>query len=338
MDLQERIAQFEKTVRAGVDSGIYPGAVALIGQGDEVYLRFACGDAQVIPEKRPMTLDTRFDLASLTKVTATWPLIMLLLQAGKLQLDTPLGSILEGLSEGNARLTIFDLLTHTSGLKPFHLLYEMNLTPAACMAYVYSAPPDTDKGKEVVYSDNNFILLGEVASKLLNMPLDTAARKLVWEPLGMLDTWFLPPQDVPFAATEQRPDRMQCGDVHDENCASLGSVAGHAGAFSTIDDLAKYCRMLASKDGKGLIEPRWLEQSFALQTEGLGEARGLAFVIYRQHPDGNVIGHTGFTGTCYWVNRRSGLYGILLTNRVHPTRKNTALIPLRGELIKLLFD
>jgi Beta-lactamase class C and other penicillin binding proteins len=338
MNIEERIHQFEQIVRQAQEDGAYPGAVALVGQHDKLLCRFACGDAQQVPHKRAMEINTRFDLASLTKVTATLPLILLLLQQNKLQLETRLGEVLTGLCPENADIAIFELLTHTAGLKPFYDLYTMGETRLERIASVKSTPPETPRKEAVIYSDNSFVLLGEAAEACFGMPLNIAARTFVWEPLNMLDTTFNPPQDVPFAATEQRETYVQYGNVHDENCASLDGVAGHAGAFSTADDLAKYCRMLASNDENNLVSQEWLNRAAKCYTPGMGDNRGLGFVVYREREGGNVIGHTGFTGTAFWVDRMTGLYGILLTNRVHPTRANTAIFEVRKQAIQVLFD
>ena len=334
--------QMEKAqalLRASVDERRIPGYAVLVGQGNDLLLRESYGCAQWIPQERPMTLETMFDLASLTKLTAVWPLIIRLLDAGKLTLDTTLPEAMDFPPERYphlARTTIFQLLTHTAGLVEF--MDTTGETRQERLESLYRAPLKYAPDQQVLYSDLSFIFLGEIAAHQLGMPLEMAVNT-VFGPLGMHDTMFNPPKEkYAFAATEIRPGQSLpvCGTVHDERAEQLGGVAGHAGLFSTVDDMGRFARaiLLGHED----LPEKWVARSCENQTARLNSNRALGWIVYRAQEGGNIVGHTGFTGTSLWMNAKDQRYCVLLTNRVHPTRANNALGQIREELFQIVFD
>jgi len=307
-----------------------------------------------------MERTTRFDLASLTKVLATTLLCMRHWERGRLDLDAELGQLLPSYySPDMAPLTPRLLLTHTAGLRPSVRLQEEfepdPQDPAArrrqAMERILTTAPDRPPGQETRYSDLGLILLGDLIEQLEGDTLDRLCERELYGPLGLDDTFFVhldaplakaihPAQE--FAATEDCPwrDRVVRGQVHDENTFVLRGVAGHAGLFSTIDDLAKLACELA--EPRDLLKPDTVRAFTARQNLIEGSTRALGWdtaspaASCGRHLSPLAFGHTGFTGTSCWVDATSGLWIVLLSNRVHPTRQNTAFLRLRPALHELI--
>lgn len=314
-------------VREAVEREDFPGAVFLTGAVDEgTILCEAYGCAQWLPFRRPMKKDTQFDIASLSKLTGVWPGVMRLLGDGKLTLESTLGDLLPGRPVHPAirNVTVFHLLTHTAGLHPF--MNTHGETREERINSLLELPPIKPAGVEAIYSDLSFIFLGEILAAKTGMPLEESAA-VIWRELGMEHTFYNPPRYLDFAATELRAGRTlpQVGEVHDERSTQLGGVAGHAGVFSTAEDLSRFCRAICIPDKCTVLKSEWVRRSYTNQTEALGGDRGLGWVVYNPQ----VVGHTGFTGTSIWMHTETGEYAVLLTNRVHPTRDNENLYPVR---------
>jgi len=315
-------------------------AVAHGGSGSAVsggHHSAAPGDAAAAADGRrplPVTESTVYDCASLTKVVATLPLVLLLVDRGRLRLDDPVARYIPAFAaEGKAAVTVRQLLTHTSGLPAHKNMYSHGWTPDEVKAYIYALPPEYEPGTKMVYSDLGFITLGEIAAELFGEPLDTAARRHVFEPLGMNDTCFMPPQEwrPRIAATEfdEALGRHKWGEVHDENAGALGGASGHAGLFSTAGDLAKYAAMWLAggrigESGERLISQAAAEAATRCGTPGLPANRGLGWVLKGDPWDASgdwmspsSYGHTGFTGTSLWMDPARDCFAVLLTNRVH---------------------
>ncbi|MBE3519046.1 MAG: beta-lactamase family protein [Firmicutes bacterium] len=326
----------------GNGEGEIPGAVcAVVRQGKVVGPR-AFGLAVRTPVRIPMTPATVFDLASLTKVVATLPSILVLLEMGKLRLDDRVSLFLPEFGvNGKESITIRHLLTHTSGLPAHVKFYEMGLDRAGIVRKICemeASPP----GEHVVYSDLGFIILGEIVERITGKSLDEFARENIWRPLGMNDTCFLPGESSRhrLAATEYRADlkKVMWGEVHDENAYAMGGIAGHAGLFSTVTDLARYALMWLGEGEFGSV--RVLSRStvrLAIKEHvNKEDRRGLGWVL-KSHAfssGGDLLsdasyGHTGFTGTSLWCDPETQTAIILLTNRVHAGRDGTAIIELR---------
>jgi len=323
----------DDAVRDAVAAGDVPGAVVLVGQGDSILYRKAFGSRAVSPAVEPMTLDTAFDIASLTKVVATTPAVLALWEQGKIDLDAPLGRYLYEFALPPFRgVTIRRMLTHTAGFPglPSPRAIPKGMPQAARL--LAGEPLSSTPGATFHYSDTGFILLGEVVRRVSGERLDQFARRRFFGPLGMRSTAFQPAESwrPRIAPTEALGGHMLRGVVHDGNARLLGGVAGHAGVFSTADDLARYCRMLL--DGGMLAGRRYLKETtvramfepwlIGETTRGLGWDMASAYsrALGSYFPIGSV-GHTGFTGTSIWMDPPSRTYAIVLTNRVHPYGK-----------------
>ncbi len=328
----------DAAARDAVAVGDVPGTVVLVGQGDQVAYRRATGSRALVPAVEPMSPDTVFDVASLTKVVATMPAVLALWEEGRIDLDAPLGRYLKEFSGPAFReVTIRRLLTHSSGLSdlPRREAMARGFPEAAALqakAGLASAP-----GSTFVYSDVGFILLGEVVRRVSGEPLDRYVQKRFYGPLGMRSTTFRPPAGWrPRIAPTEKVDGGPPlrGVVHDGNARLLSGVAGHAGLFSTADDLSRFSRMIL--DGGTLDGHRYLKESTVramFTPHVIGETtRGLGWDMSSTYsrtlgsffPEGSA-GHTGFTGPSMWLDPAGRQYVIILTNRVHPSGKGSVV-------------
>jgi uncharacterized protein YbbC (DUF1343 family) len=326
-------------IETAVRDGKIPGAVVLVGHNGHVVYEKAYGKRALVPSSEPMTLDTIFDCASLTKVVATTSSVMALVEAGKIRISDKVTDYLPEFQSGNSDLTIRDLMTHYSGLKP-----DLDLVPAwsgyeTGIRMALADPPAIPRETKFVYSDINFELMGEIVRRVSGQPLDEFARDHVFQPLGMTETMFRPPADlIPrIAPTEELvPDGVLRGVVHDPTARYMGGVAGHAGLFSTALDLSRFCQMMLDKGDK-LFSPVTIDFFTSPQSPpGMKDVRGLGWDIDSKYsgnrgelfPPGKSYGHTGFTGTSIWIDPGSDTYVILLTNAVHP-KVGKPITPLR---------
>jgi len=336
---QHRIDGIAKLFSDAVAAEKFPGAVMLVGNGGKTQFHEAWGYAQITPEKEPMTKDTVFDIASLSKLVGTWPGIMLLIQEGRLSLDDTLPEMLhhQKMHPALEKVTLWNLLTHTAGLVPGRHPDEFGQTRKERIDGLFMIPPEKPLGGQVQYSDLSFIYLGEILADAMGEKQNFVASE-IWNAMGMKNTFYNPPAGTYCAATEVKKGVLRRGSVHDETATQLGGVAGHAGVFSTAEDLGKFCAAILPPNHNKAFEEEWLKKAFTNQTAHLGENRALGWIAYHERPEGNVVGHTGFTGTSMWLDTMTGDYVILLTNRVHPTRDNDNLWPVRREAFKVAFD
>jgi uncharacterized protein YbbC (DUF1343 family) len=336
----------DRAVEQAIQEGRIPGAVLLIGHKGQIVHRKAYGKRALVPTPEPMTVDTIFDLASLTKVVATTSSLMKLFEEGKFRLNERVTQYLPEFMEGKSEITIRNLFTHFSGMPP-----DLALNPPwsgyqTGIRMAMNERPGAPPGEHFTYSDINFILLGELVHRLSGQMLSDYAREHVFLPLGMRETMFQPPASlIPRIAPTERdgPNGAPLrGIVHDETSRYMGGVAGHAGLFSTADDLARFCEMLLHNgelDGARLFSALTVEKFTTPQSpadqpilRGLGwdidsplsGNRGELFPI-------GSYGHTGFTGTSIWIDPVSDTYVILLANSVHPFRR-PAITGLRGKV------
>jgi CubicO group peptidase (beta-lactamase class C family) len=331
-------------VAAEVQTGRLPGAVAVVVRGGVVVLHRAMGWAQVNPEpeRRPMALDSLFDLASLTKVMATLPSVLCLLEQGAFRLDDRVHFFFpEFTGDGKEEVRIRHLLTHTAGLSEWLPLEQAAGTRAERIDRILRAPLKAAPGSQVIYSDLGFILLGELVTKVSGRPLDQFAQERVFQPLGLPTAGFNPPAELRArcAATEYREylGRHQVGEVHDERATALGGVAGHAGLFATAAEVAAYGQMWLRGGAGGLsrvLSPATVAAATQNLTAGLGDGRGLGWMVLSPGDEfmscGDLFspgsfGHTGFTGTCLWVDPVRQLVVALLTNNVHFGRSDVTI-------------
>ncbi len=336
-------AAVDEQINQAIREGVIPGAVLVVGHNGRIAYRKAYGNRALAPAREPTTVDTIFDLASLTKVVATVPSLMKLFEQGKIRLADPVTTYLPEFQGGKSGITVRDLLTHFSGLPPDLPLeppwtgYETGIQMALHEKPVY--PP----GQRFVYSDVNFELLAEIVRRVSGEPLDQFAAEHVFRPLGLNDTMFRPPASLRprIAPTETDAATGQPfrGVVHDPTARYMGGVAGHAGVFSTASDLAVYAQMLLNlgeSHGERLFSPLTITK-FTQPSSPPDQPvlRGLGFDIDSPYsaPRGELFpigsyGHTGFTGTSMWIDPSSRTYVILLTNAVHP-KSGKNLAPLR---------
>lgn len=316
----------------------------MIGAGDRVLYRAAFGQKSVEPSPSPMEPDDIFDIASLTKVVATTTAIMQLVQAGRVDLDQPVATYWPAFAaNGKAGVTVRQLLTHTSGLAPDVDAATQLRDAPTILAAIADAHPVTPAGVAFTYSDENFIVLGALVGRISGQPLDVYARVHIFEPLKMADTAFNPSdasrgRTVPTAIEH---GNLLWGTVEDPTAAHMGGVAGHAGVFSTADDLARFARMLlhgGTLDGGRVLRP----ETLALMTHPVnlpgGVRRALGWDVSSHFSMGmdqafgpGSFGHTGYTGCLLWIDPATQGYLIVLTNRLHPDGHGDAQ-PLREDL------
>ena len=339
------ISRLDTLIRNAIDSTAFPGAALAIGRGGVIAKLQAYGHF-TYDEERPVTTTSLFDLASLTKVIATTTAAMQLFDAGRLQLDTPVAHYLPRFRQsGKEGVTIRHLLTHTSGLIPYRRFYETGtVVREALIDSVLAESLEYEPGTEMRYSDFSMIALMLVIERITGQPFDEYAEEHIFEPLGMHDTGFMSsgspnPDVVPTEHDRTFRRRLVQGEVHDETAWILGGVSGHAGLFSTAEDLAKFAHMLLEEgrvDGKPFISPETLRlfttvQDPSLSTRALGwdTKRPEGYSSAGEGSGPSSFGHTGFTGTSFWVDPDTDLFVILLTNRVYPTRENRRIVEIR---------
>jgi CubicO group peptidase (beta-lactamase class C family) len=378
--IRRKLARVDRAIDKSIASADIPGAVvgAVMPHPEENIEYFSeRGLAALQPERIPMTRQTIFDLASLTKPIVTATSILLLDHDGVIDIDDPVAKYLPNFSEREKDgVTIRHLLSHSSGLKPWRAYHEMLLQKERKTGEALIGSSDAreliidrtvrsalvhEPGAAAVYGDLDFIVLGAVVEAVSGQRLDEFCRERILEPLGMTDTFFVPlergsaalpePLKRRIAATENCPwrDRILWGEVHDPNTSAMGGVAGHAGLFSTVDDVMKF--------GRTIVDV-WHGRSDALPGDTLRK-----FLTRQNLPDSSEwtlgwdtptvgssssgkyfskdsVGHLGFTGTSLWIDLERELVVVLLTNRVHLVAKKSrfALRPIVHDLIVEAFE
>jgi uncharacterized protein YbbC (DUF1343 family)/CubicO group peptidase (beta-lactamase class C family) len=337
-----RLSGVDAVIEKAVADGNIPGAVLVVGHDGAVIYRKAYGSRALEPRREPMTLDTVFDLASLTKVIATTTAVMQLVEQGKVRMNDPVAKYLpEFAQNGKEDITVRQLLTHYSGLKP-----DIDLTPEfdskeSAYRLSFAETPAQAPGSGFVYSDTNFIVLGALVEKVSGETLDVYTERHIFAPLKMTHTRFLPPAAwrAKIAPTEyDENEHMLWGVVHDPRARRMGGVAGHAGLFSTAEDLAKLAQTLLN-GGDGILSALTVEKMTSPETPPASPVlRGFGWDIDSPFSSnrGDLLpvgsfGHTGWTGTSIWIDPTTKTYIILLTNAVHPRGKGTA-IALRSKV------
>jgi uncharacterized protein YbbC (DUF1343 family)/CubicO group peptidase (beta-lactamase class C family) len=328
-------------VQEQINDRAITGAVLVVGHGGKIVHQKAFGLRATSPRAETMTLDTIFDLASLTKVVATTPSVMRLIQYGQVRLDEPVAHYIPDFGmNGKDAVTVRQLLTHYSGLRP-----DIDLNPYwagrdTAFRLAHEEKLQAPQGSIFIYSDTNFMVLGELVQRVSGMPLDQYAAVHIFQPLGMKHTRFLPPPEWKNKIAETfAPDRKQIlrGVVHDPRADRMGGVAGHAGVFSTAGDLALYAQALISR--KQILDGDIIEKmTTPQQPPNATEVRGLGWDIDSSFSSnrGSLLpvgsfGHTGYTGTSLWIDPYTNTYVILLTNSVLP-RQGPAIISLRSRV------
>ncbi|HVS81753.1 MAG TPA: exo-beta-N-acetylmuramidase NamZ domain-containing protein [Pyrinomonadaceae bacterium] len=362
----ERLARMDGVIQQSIEKHELPGAVVLVARHGRMVWRKAYGARAVERQREAMTANTIFDLASLTKIVATATSIMILVERGELRLGDPVVEYIPEMKGGGRdAITIEQLLTHTAGFAPDFDLRERWNGYDEAMKRLYREPLRSPPGAHFVYSDINYIALGEVVHRVGGITLDEFARRNIFAPLGMRDTGFRPEARLRarIAPTEKRRGQMDYlgdtganagsegeqwlrGEVHDPTSFRMGGVAGHAGLFSTADDLAIFCQMIlnggAHKRARILspLSVATMTRPHAVSEDGA--ARGLGWDITTKFPPNKgdlfpfgSFGHTGFTGTSIWIDPASDSFVIFLSNCVHPDGKGD-VGPLRGRVASIV--
>jgi CubicO group peptidase (beta-lactamase class C family) len=361
--LQQSLSRFEPALdylRSQVDSA-FPGAVLVIGIPNQAIVISPVGH-YAVDDPRPVTIETVYDLASLTKVIGLTTAAMMLVDSSKLDLDAPVQRYVPAFQgAGKERVTIRHLLTHSSGMPAWRPLYAETSTREQALALVDTTPLLRQPGDTFVYSDLGAMVLTQAVEAVAGQRLNDFLEARLFGPLGMTSTRFLPPESWRdrIAPTENDTTfrhRLLRGEVHDENAGRLGGVSGHAGLFSTGQDLLRFAIWLLEK--RQGAPPPGLQHAFPEPQLGASIVR--AFTARQNTPPGssralgwdtpsesssagtkmgpNAFGHTGFTGTSIWFDPDRNLFIILLTNRVNPTRANTKILQVRRRVADLVND
>ena len=333
-------------IREQIERGAFPGAQLAVARPDTVLFTRSYGRQTYDSASSPIDTRTMYDIASLTKVVGTTLAAMKLYEEGRLHLDSSVASYLPefGVS-GKEEVTIRQLLTHRSGLKPYRLFYLMTDSAESVLDSIYGAPPAYPPGSRTAYSDLGMITLAKVIERITGMSIDNYLNEEFYQPLGMERTMFRPPdslrgQTAPTEIDTVWRGRLVQGEVHDETAAILGGVAGHAGLFSTAHDLARFVRMLLNGgefEGRQYLRPSTIAMFTTRQsntsTRALGwDTRSVSGSSSGHYFSMKSYGHLGFTGTSIWIDPVEKLGVIFLTNRVHPTRRNKQLSRFRSVL------
>lgn len=320
-----------------IKSGRIPGAVILVGRHGQLAYTKAFGDRARTPATEPMTLDSIFDMASLTKPMATATAIMILIEEGKIRLSDPIRKFLpDWNNQGKGSITIDQLMRHRSGLIPDNNISDYSQGPEQAWKRMANLDLVGPPGEQFRYSDVGFMALGRIVEKVSGQSLDEFTRKRIFEPLGMSNTGFAPPgKPLPemqlsrTAPTEVVNQVMARGQVHDPRSRALNGIAGHAGLFSSVEDISTYVQMLLNggtgPNRKSILSPLTVRLMIDAADSPIGERRALGWDVRSSysHPRGALMGplsfgHTGFTGTSLWADPETGLYVIILSSRLHP--------------------
>lgn len=332
-------AAIDRAVAAAIELKMTPGAVVVAGRSNGVVFEKAYGKKTYEENASPMTTDSVFDLASLSKTIGGATSVMILVDEGKISVSDPVSKYLPGMRVADKKeITIEQLLLHRGGFIADNPMNDFADGPEAAMKKIYATKLKYPPGENFEYSDNSFIVLGELVKTVSGMPLDQFAKRKIFEPLKMTSTTYNPPKEWSdrVVPTEKRGGQWIVGEVHDPRAHAFGGVAGHAGVFGTAGDVARFGQMILNKgqlDGirvlkqstvAEMIEPRCIADpkdpkkqycrgyGFDVDTKFSGGPRGERF------EKGSTLGHTGYTGTSFWLDPHNDAFVVLLTNRVHP--------------------
>ena len=329
----EAFEQVHHLLRQGLEQGAYPSAALAIGIGRTTYLKKTYGNC---------TEDTIFDMASVSKILGPTMIAFRFLEDGLLRLYDCVADFYPDAPADKRNITILQLLTHTSGIPDHFYLSDYTSDPADAVKVILNHPLAQAPGQDPIYTCLGYILLGKILEQVGGAPLDELADKYVFGPLDMKRTTYHPGPDT--APTELNPatGKLIQGVVHDENARFLGGIAANAGVFSDLNDMVTFTKMLAcggkTENGTAYLSPAMLDAALVNRTpHSAGEFRGLGFNLARSPKNflGDLMGprtygHTGFTGTSIAVDPDTGLWVVVLTNRVCPTRQNTQFVRMRS--------
>lgn len=336
--MNEKMKQF---LDEAIKKNVFPGCCLAIIHHQKVDY-YCVGKKSIYPTKEDNQMDTLYDLASLTKVVGTMPLILRMIQKGQLQYNTPIYKIIPEFL--NKEITIFHLLTHTSGL-PADLSWDLKATKEKIIHDICIQSTAAIPDKKVIYSDLGYIILGYVAEIMNHQKLNELVKKEVLLPLGMNQTMYCPDEKfIKNCAPTEKSIHFHCllrGQVHDRKAYLMDGIAGHAGLFSNIFDLVQYAQMILNHgqyQNQTFLEKRYIDDLFTNFSPHGEIPRGVGFLTYTSNSlfsslnSDKTIAHTGFTGTSLLIDMKNQVAIILLSNRVHPTRDNTLILDWRRKL------
>lgn len=340
---REQLARIDGVIEQGIEDGKIPGAVVVVGRQKGIAYAKAFGNRRLEPSKEEMTLNTVFDLASLTKPIATATSIMILVERGQVSLREPVAAYLTEFGQnGKESITVEQLLTHQGGLIPDNALADYQDGIDKAWRNIWKLEPTDALGKRFVYTDVGFLVLAKIVEKVSGQTIAQFAAENIYQPLGMTETGYVPADDLRerAATTEQREGRWMKGEVHDPRAYLLEGVAGHAGLFSTAYDLSLYARTLlagGTRNGQRILGQATL-QEMTSPRDIAGQLRGLGWDMRSKYSSNRgellsqqAFGHGGFTGTAIWIDPKLDLFYIVLSNRVHPDGKGS-VNPLAGRI------
>lgn len=331
--MMEAFEQVHHLIRQGLEQGAYPAAALAIGIGETVYVKRAYGSC---------TESTLFDMASVSKILSATMIAFRFLEDGLLRLYDTVGDFFPEAPGDKRDITVLQLMTHTGGFPPHFFLSDYAASPAEAAKVILEHPLAQAPGGTPSYSCMGYILFGKILEQLGGAPLDVLAQKYVFDPLGMTRTGYRPDGDIAPTETDPETGIPLRGVVHDENARFLGGISANAGVFSDLNDMVRFAQML-SLDGKlpsgtRYLSPATLKAALVNRTpDSRGEFRGLGFNLAGSPKNflgdlmsARAYGHTGFAGTSIALDPETGLWVVLLTNRVCPTRENTKLVRMRS--------
>jgi CubicO group peptidase (beta-lactamase class C family) len=366
----------EQAMQSAVETGVFPGAVLCVRSGGRPLYHRAFGSSAIIPRREPVRLDTLYDLASLTKPLTTATATLSLLQEKRLGLDDPLEGVLPEL-QGSAvgRATLFHLLNHSSGLPGWRPLYERladqnrmqpgflgsEAAKATALRLIRDEALLFPVGSRSLYSDLGFMLLGFAVERAAGCSLAVYCGERIYDPIGAGPLFFIGRHGTPVGGSQGRPvdltrvapteddewrGRLLRAEVHDENAYALGGIAGHAGLFGTAGAVLTLSGCwLDGYLGRGsVLRPEWVRRFASRQVQTAGSSWGLGWDTPSAPSSSGTklsaesFGHLGFTGTSLWIDPAAGLEVVLLTNRVHPTRKNDKIREFRPLIHDLIYE
>ena len=331
----QKLSSIDAIVAEGISEKKMPGCVVSVGRRGQIAWLKAYGNKQVEPAVVPMTLDTVFDMASITKPVATATSIILLIERGKLSLLDKVATYIPDFAvNGKHDITIRELLIHQSGLIADNAIGDYQNGPVVAMQKIYELKLQNPIGTKFVYSDVNFILLGDLVKRVSGRSVHEFSQQEIFKPLGMRETGYLPSQELKArsAPTQKRDGQWIQGEVHDPRAFKLEGVAGHAGLFSTADDMAIYATMMLGDGSIGetqILTPETVKlmtqgNQVSSGIRGLGWDKQTSFSVNKgERLTEAAYGHGGFTGTVLWIDPEQDLFFIFLSNRVHPDGKGS---------------
>lgn len=339
-------SEVESIIFNGINEKAFPGAALLINLNGKTIYKKGFGKFTYDSGSPNVTTSTIYDLASLTKVIATTTAAMICIDRNFFTLDDKVEKFISEFgTNGKEDITIRNLLLHNSGLPAWKKFYDKDLTKEQILSEIYSSKCEYKTGSKNLYSDLGMIVLGKVIEKVTNTSLDKFCQKEIFKPLEMNDTFFNPPESVNYRIPPSENDnywrkRLLKGEVHDETASLLGGVSGHAGLFSSAEDIEKFLIMIMNKGvylDKRIINSTTVELFTKRQSKESSRLLGWDLKSETGSSAGNLFGvnsygHTGFTGTSIWVDPDRNLFVVFLTNRVYPSRDNKILLSIRPKL------